>query len=224
MARFIDRESAGRELGHRLRDLDLEDPVVRAISPGGVVVGGAVARVLRADIDVADAWRLTGPTGGTTARVRLSSLFAPDGPGHACDLLVGRTAVLVSDGLLAEPLALSAVERAAEEGARRAVVAVPVGTAIVIDRMSRQVDDLVFLEVAGVTTVLAAWYEELPDVTDDDVARVVLPASAGGQHLPAGSGRPPGGPQIATAVRSGSSLKRSSRVPTLRATVRWPPR
>ena len=132
--------------------------------------------------------------------------------------------MLVSDGLLAEPLALSAVERAAEEGARRAVVAVPVGTAIVIDRMSRQVDDLVFLEVAGVTTVLAAWYEELPAVTVDDGARVVLPASAGGQHLPAGSGRPPGGPQIATAVRSWSSLKRSSRVPTLRATVRWPPR
>ena len=212
MARFVDRESAGRELGHRLRGLYLAEPVVRAVSGGGVDVGRAVGRVLRAQVDI------------------LGDGRSPADPAVRPFRLDGRTVVLVTDGLVVEQAALSAVAQARTDGARRVVLAVPVGTAIALDRLSRYVDDLVALEVAGVSTDLSEWYEELPEVTEvteDDVATVVLPVTVGRDERRRAPLRPltAGRGQAGTAVVSiAGAANRSSRVPALRTTVRWPPR
>ena len=228
VARFVDRESAGRELGHRLRGLYLAEPVVRAVCAGGVDVGRAVARVIRAELDVADAGRLPPVADGAPpVRKQQPAAPAPRGPAVVPARVDGRTMVLVTDGLVAEQAALSAVAQARKDGARRVVLAVPVGTAIVLDRLGRFVDDLVALEVAGVSIELADWYEELPEVTDDEAATVASPVSARRhlRHPAPPQPRPVGRGQAGTAVASlATAVNRSSRVPTLRASVRWPPR
>jgi len=52
LMRFRDRADAGRQLGQRLRELRLVDPVVLALPRGGVPVAFQVARVLGAPLDV----------------------------------------------------------------------------------------------------------------------------------------------------------------------------
>lgn len=49
---FTDRTDAGRQLAGRLRELNLERPVVLALPRGGVPVGFEIARALGAPLDV----------------------------------------------------------------------------------------------------------------------------------------------------------------------------
>ena len=49
---FLDRSDAGRQLAHRLAELDLTDPVVLALPRGGLPVGLEVARRLAAPLDL----------------------------------------------------------------------------------------------------------------------------------------------------------------------------
>ena len=50
--RFDDRRDAGRQLGSRLLELGLPDPVILALPRGGVPVGVEVAAILRAPLDL----------------------------------------------------------------------------------------------------------------------------------------------------------------------------
>jgi predicted phosphoribosyltransferase len=156
VARFPHRQGAGRELGHRLRVLRLDDPVVVAVSPGGVAVGAAAARVLSAPLDVANRPRVP---------------------------LAGRPAVIVDEGLVTARMAGAAADQAAHRGASRLVLAVPVAAALELDDLYRCFDDLVCLEVGGVATDLADWYDELPAVTGDVVADALAEVGAARSHV-----------------------------------------
>lgn len=59
---FPDRRAAGRMLAARLRELDLDAPVVVALPRGGVPVGHEVAQALGAPLDVALVRKLGAPT------------------------------------------------------------------------------------------------------------------------------------------------------------------
>jgi putative phosphoribosyl transferase len=58
---FADRRAAGRELGERLRELEIAAPVVVALPRGGVPVGYEVARALGAPLDIALVRKLGAP-------------------------------------------------------------------------------------------------------------------------------------------------------------------
>ena len=58
---FPDRAAAGRELGERLSQLSLVQPVVLAIPRGGVATGAALAEVLGAELDVVLSRKLGAP-------------------------------------------------------------------------------------------------------------------------------------------------------------------
>jgi putative phosphoribosyl transferase len=58
---FRDRGEAGRILAESVRSLDLEDPVVLGLPRGGVPVAFAVARALRAPLDVLVARKIGAP-------------------------------------------------------------------------------------------------------------------------------------------------------------------
>lgn len=60
MARFPDRQAAGRELADRVAALDLRGPVVVAVPNGGALVAEPVARRLHAPLAIADAHQVTG--------------------------------------------------------------------------------------------------------------------------------------------------------------------
>ncbi|MDQ6858144.1 MAG: phosphoribosyltransferase [Chloroflexota bacterium] len=59
--RFRDRADAGTQLGARLRDMDLQDPVVLGLPRGGVVVAAEVAAALGAPLDIIVARKLGVP-------------------------------------------------------------------------------------------------------------------------------------------------------------------
>ncbi len=59
--RFRDRADAGAQLGARLGDMDLQDPVVLGLPRGGVVVAAEVAAVLGAPLDIIVARKLGVP-------------------------------------------------------------------------------------------------------------------------------------------------------------------
>lgn len=58
---FADREDAGRQLAQELKKFELLDPIVLAIPRGGVVTGAALARELRADLDVVLSRKIRAP-------------------------------------------------------------------------------------------------------------------------------------------------------------------
>jgi predicted phosphoribosyltransferase len=58
---FRDREEAGLCLAEKLKDRSLHDPLVLAIPRGGVVVGAALAKELRADLDIVLSRKLRAP-------------------------------------------------------------------------------------------------------------------------------------------------------------------
>lgn len=58
---FVDRQDAGRRLGQRLAEEDLDEPVVLALPRGGVPVGYEVARALGASLDVLVARKVGAP-------------------------------------------------------------------------------------------------------------------------------------------------------------------
>jgi putative phosphoribosyl transferase len=58
---FRDRSDAGRQLGARLRDEKLDDPVVLGLPRGGVVVAAEVAAALGAPLDIVVARKLGVP-------------------------------------------------------------------------------------------------------------------------------------------------------------------
>ncbi len=58
---FANREEAGVKLAARLREFALIDPIVLGIPRGGVVIAGAIARELNADLDLVLARKLRAP-------------------------------------------------------------------------------------------------------------------------------------------------------------------
>ncbi len=61
MKRFADRTEAGRLLGERLAQLQLDRPVLLALPRGGVPVAYEAARVLGAELDVFIARKVGSP-------------------------------------------------------------------------------------------------------------------------------------------------------------------
>jgi putative phosphoribosyl transferase len=60
--RFRDRVDAGRELGRRVRGLDLQTPIVLALPRGGVPVAAEVAALLHAPLEVFLAQKVGAPS------------------------------------------------------------------------------------------------------------------------------------------------------------------
>lgn len=81
MLRFRDREDAGAQLADLLHTRALADPIVLALTRGGIPVGAAVARQLRAPLDA----------------LVVRKLGAPSNPEYAIGALVEDGTVLVNE-------------------------------------------------------------------------------------------------------------------------------
>ena len=95
--------------------------------------------------------------------------------------MAGRTAVLVDDGVATGATIEAAIDTVKRWGARRVVVAVPVISRHAEARLRRRVDDLVALLVPRVFLAVGQFYEEFPQVTDDQVKALL----AGGREIAA---------------------------------------
>ena len=83
--------------------------------------------------------------------------------------VAGKTAVLVDDGIATGATIEAAIETVKRWGAGRVVVAVPVISRQAEARLRSRVDDLVALLVPRLFLAVGQFYDEFPQVTDDQV-------------------------------------------------------
>jgi len=93
--------------------------------------------------------------------------------------LQGRTVILVDDGVATGYTAIAAARSARERGARRVVLAVPVGPPDAAERFAHEVDEFVCLEAPAGFFAVGAYYEHFDQVGDEEVARLLEVARAG---------------------------------------------
>jgi putative phosphoribosyl transferase len=92
--------------------------------------------------------------------------------------LDGRTAVLVDDGLATGSTVLAAVRVVRSRGAKRVVLAAPVASAAALDRLRREVDDVVCLVTPDDFRSVGQWYSDFSPVGDDTVHALLTRARA----------------------------------------------
>lgn len=106
--------------------------------------------------------------------------------------LLGRTAVLVDDGMATGSTALAASQVARMLGARRVVLAVPVAAEQAVAELRRHVDDVVCVHTPAPFRSVGEWYSDFSQTSDDEVVRLLsefdrpapAPAAAPGlRHL-----------------------------------------
>jgi len=96
---------------------------------------------------------------------RRSHLFrGPRGPAE----VKGREVIVVDDGLATGSTMLAAVRALRAQGARRVVVAVPVGSAQACDLLGEAADEVVCLSTPTPFDAVGNWYRDFTQVTDKE--------------------------------------------------------
>jgi putative phosphoribosyl transferase len=108
--------------------------------------------------------------------LRRRELAYRDGQGPAG--VAGRTVVLVDDGLATGATMRAAIASMRRRGAARVIVAVPVGAEATCRSLGDQADDVYCLLRPEPFGAIGEWYEDFPQLSDDDVRRCLRRAAA----------------------------------------------
>ena len=87
--------------------------------------------------------------------------------------LVGRTAVIVDDGIATGSTARAACQVARALGAARVVLAVPVGAASAVRQLRADADDVLCLKTPPGFRAVGEWYDDFQPTPDDDVSALL---------------------------------------------------
>jgi predicted phosphoribosyltransferase len=100
--------------------------------------------------------------------------------GRPLEALVGRTAIVVDDGIATGSTARAACQIARARGARRVVLAVPVAPPDRAAELARDadIDEVVCVETPADFTAVGKWYANFTQTTDDEVTACLERASA----------------------------------------------
>jgi putative phosphoribosyl transferase len=205
---FRDRFEAGRRLADALRDERGPDLVIVGLARGGVQVAAEVARALGAPLDVVAVRKIGHPwqpeyaigavtpgdgvylraSNGLTESEVAQAVVATKDAAAALDRrlhcrrapagLGGKTALIVDDGLATGATMMAATRWARQAGATRVVAAIPVAAAETAALVRKEVDALVALHELSAFGAVGLWYEEFPQVNDDEVIRLLDDAAA----------------------------------------------
>ncbi len=112
--------------------------------------------------------------------------------GRAPISLSGRTVIVVDDGLATGLTDLAAVRALRKRGARRIIVAVPVGSSESVSMLTVEADEVVCLEIPRRLYGVGMWYRDFEAVSDEEVLALLADAS-GPLNVPsqASASRPP---------------------------------
>lgn len=100
--------------------------------------------------------------------------------GRQPERAAGRTAIVVDDGLATGSTARAAVKALRRQHPKRLVLAVPVAPIETAEILGREVDEIVTLETHADFGSVSMYYDEFPQVTDQEV--VALLAQAREEH------------------------------------------
>jgi putative phosphoribosyl transferase len=87
--------------------------------------------------------------------------------------LIGRTVVIVDDGLATGATARVAVEVARARKAKRIIVAVPVSPREAVAELRTLADEVISLQVPTRFEAVGEWYEDFNQTTDDEVTSLL---------------------------------------------------
>jgi len=90
----------------------------------------------------------------------------------------GKEVIIVDDGLATGSTMLAAVRALRHQGAKRIVVAVPVGPPSACDMMRREADEVVCLSSPEPFEAVGAWYEDFTQVSDREVQDALSPVAS----------------------------------------------
>ncbi|HLK43563.1 MAG TPA: phosphoribosyltransferase family protein [Thermoleophilia bacterium] len=90
--------------------------------------------------------------------------------------VAGRTVILVNDGVATGAAASVGIRILRDRGVERIVFAVPVGARGALRRLRPKVDALVCARVMPWPRPVDEWYEDYPEVTDDEAGRLLAGA------------------------------------------------
>lgn len=134
----------------------------------------------------------------------------------------GRTVVIVDDGIATGSTARAACQVARARGARRVLLAVPVGALEAVRALRSVADDLVVLSVVEGSFAVGQWYEDFDQTTDGEVVALLKRAASrsrdddvtvdvGRQRLPGHLTVPMGARGIVVFVHGSGSSRHSPR-------------
>jgi putative phosphoribosyl transferase len=89
----------------------------------------------------------------------------------------GRTVIVVDDGLATGSTDLATVRSLRKRGARRLIVAVPVGSSEAVSMLAGEADRVVCLEVHEPLFGVGMWYQDFTPVSDEEVVALLTEAS-----------------------------------------------
>ncbi|MEV6228851.1 phosphoribosyltransferase family protein [Saccharopolyspora shandongensis] len=87
--------------------------------------------------------------------------------------VVGRTAIVVDDGIATGSTAHAACRVAREQGAARVVLAVPVAPPHALERLEEVTDEQVCLETPGWFMAIGQWYRDFAQTSDAEVVELL---------------------------------------------------
>jgi predicted phosphoribosyltransferase/dienelactone hydrolase len=96
---------------------------------------------------------------------------------HRRPSLKDRVVIVVDDGVATGATAIAAIRAVKAEGARRVVIAVPVGPPEMIELLGNEADEVVYLESDPGFWAVGQYYDDFEQVSDQDV-RALLGATA----------------------------------------------
>jgi putative phosphoribosyl transferase len=92
--------------------------------------------------------------------------------------LTGKTVILVDDGIATGCSILAAIAAIRRRNARRVVVAVPVAPATGCSAIRMEADELVSVAEPAMFLAVSQWYEDFPQISDEDVQRLLESAAS----------------------------------------------
>ena len=90
----------------------------------------------------------------------------------------GKELIIVDDGLATGSTMMAAVRALRHQGAKRTVVAVPVGPRDTCDALRREADQVVCLSSPEPFYSVGTWYEDFTQLTDRDVQNALSPMAS----------------------------------------------
>ncbi len=147
------------------------------LAMGAVATGGV--RVLNPDVimalgitttDIEEATRLQNLELDRRERLYRNGRPAPE--------LGGRLVVLVDDGIANGATVSAAIGVIKAQHPAKLVLATPVAQQSVVSELAREVDQVVCVSAPGDLYAIGLWYDHFPQLTDEDVRRILAQAAA----------------------------------------------
>lgn len=94
--------------------------------------------------------------------------------GQSAPNVKGKIAILVDDGIATGASVRLAVQSLRKEGAKKIVLAVPVGSVDALHKIEKEVDELVYLLAPSDFEAVGSFYQEFDQVSDEEVVKILM--------------------------------------------------